>query len=102
MSSQSVQQELKELKAMFKLCRAKVPRLNNHTQRIEHLPRLPDIPKQTYKGWVNFYLDNSGTVYPGKIHLTQKQANHPMVDVCGRIACVYVEITEGQGIQTDK
>lgn len=74
-------------------------RIGGKLNRTRYPKRIEGFPKQTFKGWVNFYQNPDGSVFAGKVHLRPKDANHAFVKACGKpIACIYLEFTEGQGL----
>lgn len=83
----------------IKLYTTHLPSVGRNIQKIRLPPKLPEVPTQTYKGWMNIFIGNDGTVYPGKLHAERKDCDHALVKVCGtRIACIYVEIKDGEGL----
>lgn len=73
-------------------------RFNADGDSISGWPRLINIPKQ-HTGWVNVYVGGVSTGWHVMPYGTKEDADAATLP--GRVACLYLEFTEGEGLDEE-
>ncbi len=63
----------------------------------EELMPVP-APKRRIKGWLNVYPSSNGSGTCGDVHDTKEAADRAIVAYSKRVACLYLDFEEGEGL----